>query len=314
MLVYALIKRPFILDLEHGNSVIESLTRQGFEVFLVDWLPPTPADSWRGFDAYVNHDLANAVRAVQLYQGVDQVSVLGYCLGALLAVIYAALHGQHVKTLVTIALPLDMSLRDLPAYYLIDWLDESAIEWLTTTYGNCPAWWLKNLFSAMSSMYRVGEHFGLNPESERDRYARRSPAFRRWLESEVPVAGRLVRELAIDIFKQNRLMHGRLTVGGESVDLSRITAPLLNVVASQDVLVDPKSSLPLLDLVASDDKTNLLFPTGHLGAVMSDQAHARLWPEIGAWLSQRDQRRQESSIMCLLPGPKRRGEWHFHAH
>ena len=140
----------------------------------------------------------------------------------------------------------------------------------------------------ITSAYRVGEYFGLNPESERERYARMLPAFTHWLNSEMPLAGQLVRELAIDVFKENRLIHGRLTVGGEIVDLRRITAPLLNVVASQDVLVDPKSSLPLVDLVGSDDKTNLIFPTGHLGAVVSDQAHVQLWPKIGAWLSLRD--------------------------
>jgi polyhydroxyalkanoate synthase len=161
-------------------------------VFLIDWLPPTSADSWRGFDAYVNRDLANAVRAVQIHQGVEQVSVMGYCLGALLRVIYAALHCRNIKNLVTLALPLDMSVRELPAYQPIDWLDEGAVDWLVTTYGNCPAWWLKNLFLMTTSVYRVGEYFGLNPESERDRYARRLPAFRRWLESDVPLAGQLV--------------------------------------------------------------------------------------------------------------------------
>jgi polyhydroxyalkanoate synthase subunit PhaC len=63
--VYAPIKRPFILDLYPGRSVMANLTRQGFDVYMVEWIPPAWADSWRGFDAYVNQDLANAVRAVQ---------------------------------------------------------------------------------------------------------------------------------------------------------------------------------------------------------------------------------------------------------
>ena len=125
VLVYALIKRPYVLDLDSGRSVVEDLTRQGFEVFLIDWLPPNAADSWRGFDAYVNQDLANAVHAVRVLQGVEQVTVLGYCLGALLSVIYAALHPRHVRNLVTLTLPLDTSVRELPAYQLTDWLDES---------------------------------------------------------------------------------------------------------------------------------------------------------------------------------------------
>jgi poly(3-hydroxyalkanoate) synthetase len=102
-----------------------------------------------------------------------------------------------------------------PLIYFRSGLDN----WLTTTSGNCPSWWLKNLFLMTTSAYRLGELFGLNPRRERDRDARRLPAFRRWLESDVPLAGQLVRELAINVFKQNRLMHGRLTIGGEIVDL-----------------------------------------------------------------------------------------------
>src|SRR5262245_60942913 len=74
LIVYAPIKRPFILDLQPGRSVVETLTKQGFEVYLIDWIPPTRNDSWRGFDAYVKSDLANAVQAVQSDTGVKRIS------------------------------------------------------------------------------------------------------------------------------------------------------------------------------------------------------------------------------------------------
>src|SRR5690349_22380624 len=99
LLVYALIKRPFILDLQPGRSVIEVLTKLGFDVYLIDWIPPSARDEWRGFDAYVNHDVANAARAVNIHSGSEQVTVLGYCFGALLALMYTALHPRTVKNL-----------------------------------------------------------------------------------------------------------------------------------------------------------------------------------------------------------------------
>ncbi len=296
VLVYALIKRPYVLDLESGRSVVEDLTRQGFEVFLIDWLPPNAADSWRGFDAYVNQDLANAVHAVRVFQGVEQVTVIGYCLGALLSVIYAALHPRHVRNLVTLTLPLDTSVRELPAYQLTDWLDESIVAFVTAAYGNCPAWLLQNVFAGLSASYRLGQYFGLCQESERDRYAKLSPAFRDWLASDVPLAGRLLRELVVDVFKKNLLARGQMTVGSEVVNLGHIAASLLNVVAAADVIVHPKSSLPLVDLVGSADKTNLVFPTGHTGVAVSTEAHAKLWPQIGNWLAQRDNRESRTSM------------------
>src|SRR5260370_40031763 len=118
ILVYALIKRPYILDLLPGKSVVENLLDQGFEVYLIDWIPPGANDTWRGFDAYVNGDLADAVRAVQIKEDTEQVTVLGYCFGALLSLVYTALHQRNVKNLVTLTLPLDMGVRELPVYNL----------------------------------------------------------------------------------------------------------------------------------------------------------------------------------------------------
>ena len=37
LMVYALINRPYVLDLLPGNSFIEYLTDQGFDVYLLDW-------------------------------------------------------------------------------------------------------------------------------------------------------------------------------------------------------------------------------------------------------------------------------------
>src|SRR5690242_16217792 len=107
LLVYALTKRAFILDLSPSSSVVRSLVRQGFEVYLTDWIPPADDDSWRGLDAYVNDDLFNAVRAIIKERQTNSVSIVGYCLGAVLAVIFAALHPQRVRNLVALTVPLE---------------------------------------------------------------------------------------------------------------------------------------------------------------------------------------------------------------
>src|SRR6266849_1380851 len=95
LFVYALTKRAFILDLAPGRSVVQSLAQQGFHVYLTDWIPPGSGDSSHGLDAYVNEDLVNAVRVIAAERGTSQVSIIGYCLGALLGVIYTALHPQQ---------------------------------------------------------------------------------------------------------------------------------------------------------------------------------------------------------------------------
>ncbi len=303
VLVYALIKRPFVLDLQPGKSVVEILLKQGFDVYLIDWLPPTRADAWRGFDAYVNQDLDNAIRAVQIAEDVDQVNVLGYCFGALLSLLYAALHPQKVKNLVTLTAPFEMGSHDLPIYSLIDRIDDTAFDLIAKIYGNCPAWMVNSMFTAMAPMHHAFDKYvGMYRNAEREGYAEMFELFERWMQSDVPLAGQIFREMTTDIFKGNKLAKGEFEVGGRRVDLRQITMPFLNVVATLDDVVHPNSSLPLIDHVGGADKRNLAFPTGHLGAVVGAGALKKMWPEIGGWLADRDHQTNRSRRMAESAG------------
>jgi polyhydroxyalkanoate synthase len=289
LIVYALIKRPYILDLQPDKSVVRNLLKQGFEVYLVDWLPPTKADAGLGLDGYVNEELAQAVRAVQLDQGVEQVQMLGYCFGALLSLLYTALHVENIKNLVTLTIPFDLGVRELPIYNLVDSMTAITVDLIIKVYGNCPAWMVNANFLSMAPVHHAVDKFvGLYRNAERDGYAEMFDLFERWMMSDVPLAGQTFRELVIDLFKGNALAKGELKLGGTTVDLQRVTCPLLNVVADKDDVVHPDSSIGLPKFVGSADKRNLTFPVGHLGAVVSAGAMARLWPEVGAWLAARD--------------------------
>jgi polyhydroxyalkanoate synthase len=288
VLVYALIKRPFVLDMQKGRSVIEYLTRAGFDVYLTDWLPPNATDTWRGFDAYVNGDLDKAVRFVRAITRSKQVTVLGYCFGALLSLVYTALHPENVRNLVTATTPFDMGVRELPIYNIVDQMSEEAMELVTRVHGNCPAWMVQSFFTAMAPAHHAIDKFvGMYRNAERDGYAEQFDLFERWMNSDVALAGRIFRELGGDISKRNQLARGEFEVGGRKVEVGQINCPLLNVVADYDDVVHPRSSLGLVDRVSSRDRRNLTFPTGHVGAMVSGAAHKQLWPQIGAWLGER---------------------------
>jgi polyhydroxyalkanoate synthase subunit PhaC len=282
LFVYALTKRAFILDLAPGRSVVQSLAQQGFHVYLTDWIPPTNSDSSRGLDAYVNEDLVNAVHVIAAERETNQVSIIGYCLGALLGVIYAALRPWHVRNLVALTVPLEMSAT---ATFVPAWWSTQTVELIIALYGNCPAW----IFSAFSSarlMTRMAQFRAEICGSEE-----RSKVFDRflhWIDSDVPLAGQLFREVAIEIFAQNRLVRGEFAVGGELINLRRIVCPLFNVFARFDELVPPRACEPLMQLVRSRDRQTLVFPSSHVGVAAGLDAHARLWPVVGQWLGFRD--------------------------
>jgi poly[(R)-3-hydroxyalkanoate] polymerase subunit PhaC len=288
VLVYALIKRPFVLDMQKGRSVVEYLTCAGFDVYLTDWMPPNAADTWRGFDVYVNGDLDKAVRYVRALTRSAQVTVLGYCFGALLSLVYTALHPENVRNLVTATTPFDMGVRELPVYKLVERMSEQTMDLVTRVYGNCPAWMVQSFFTAMAPAHHaIDKYVGLYRNAERDGYVEQFDLFERWMNSDVAIAGRIFREMSGDIFKRNLLARGEFEVGGRKVEVERISCPLLNVVADHDDVVHPSSSLGLVDRVGGRDRRNLTFPTGHVGAMVSAAAHKKLWPQVGAWLGER---------------------------
>ena len=76
LLVHSLFKRPYVLDLLPDRSVVQSLLRQGFSVYLTDWLPPSDSDAHCGLHDYVEHELANAVECIRRRERVCRVGLV----------------------------------------------------------------------------------------------------------------------------------------------------------------------------------------------------------------------------------------------
>jgi polyhydroxyalkanoate synthase len=282
LFVYALTKRAFILDLAPGRSVVKSLARQGFHIYLTDWIAPASGDSSRGLDAYVNEDLLNAVQVIAAERETNQVSIIGYCLGALLGVIYTALHPRQVRNLVALTVPLEMSAT---ATLVPIWLSVQTVELITTLYGNCPGW-ISSALSAARLMARMARFRAeICGDEERSEVF---DQFLHWIDSDVPMAGQLFREVAIEIFAQNRLVRGEFAVGGAPINFRRIICPLLNILGRFDELVPPRAGEPLTQLVRSRDRQTVVFPSSHVGAAVGIAAHETLWPAVGQWLAVRN--------------------------
>ena len=285
LVVYALVKRPFILDLLPGRSVIETLTRQGFDVYLTDWIPPTREDSWRGFDDYINCELHDAVRAVQELSGVKRINVLGYCFGGLLSLMWTALYPETVKNLVTLATPVDARMPDNPLFAVAARMSE-LVNPIIDTYGNCPGWLINACFKSMAPVHHaLSKYLDLYKNRSGSGYAEMFRLFERWMDSDVALTGEVFREVTEQLFQHNLLMRSEFRVGGSRVDLKKIKCPLLNVIGQYDDVVPPRSSAALGASVGSQDWGDLTYPAGHVGTAVSGGAQRKLWPQVAQWLA-----------------------------
>ena len=91
LLVFALINRPDIFDLRPGNSFVEFLLDEGYDVFLLDWGVPDDADADLGLEHYVCDEIPSALREVRHASGQEEATLLGWCIGGTLSLLHCAL-------------------------------------------------------------------------------------------------------------------------------------------------------------------------------------------------------------------------------
>src|SRR6184192_960810 len=227
-LVFALMNKPYILDLRPGNSFIEYIVKQGFDVYLLDWGDPGPEDKDLKFDNYVLDYLPRAIRKVKAVSGSDEFSMLGWCIGAILATIYAALRPDDgLKNLILLTAPLDFT--DKTAGGFVRWVNDQGFDpdKITASFGNMPGELIDYGAKALKPVENyVGNYLNLWDNLDNPKVVESWHAMNTWVNDIIPMAGAAYRQLINEFYKENRLMEGTLVIRGERVDLSRIRANL----------------------------------------------------------------------------------------
>jgi polyhydroxyalkanoate synthase len=289
LLVFALMNRPSILDLRPGNSFVEHMVARGFDVYLLDWGAPGAEDKNLKFDDYVLDYLARAVRKLKSFSGSDTFSLLGWCIGAIVTSMYAALRPDDgLANLILLTAPLDF--RDKTCGGFIRWIDDQHfdVDKLLATFGNMPGELLDYGAKALKPVENyISNYLRLWENLHDPRVVESWHAMNTWVNDLIPLAGGVYRQLIEDLYRQNRLTKGTMTLRGERVDLGNIRASVLNVVATEDHIVPPAQSQGVMDLIGSEDKTLLHIPGGHIGMMAGSAAVKRTWPQIEAWLAER---------------------------
>jgi polyhydroxyalkanoate synthase len=290
-LVFALMNRPSIIDLRPGHSFVEFMVKQGYDVFLLDWGVPGLEDKHLKFDDYVLDYLPRALRKVKALTGSDEFSLLGWCIGSIITTLYAALRpDEGLRNLLLLTAPLDFGDKD--ALTFARWTDERYfdLDKVLTAFGNMPgemidygARALKPVENYVSSYVKLFDNID-NQEAVESWHAMNT-----WVTDLVPMAGGAFRQLIDDLYRNNRLMKGEMVLRGERVDLGRIKANLLNVIATEDHITPPCQSGSIMERVASPDKAEIRIRGGHIGIMAGNGARRQTWPQIDTWLAARSE-------------------------
>ena len=287
LVVYALINKPYILDLQDDRSVVRSLLSRGLDVYLIDWGVPSDADRHLTLADYVDGYIDRSVDAVREMSGHDRVSVLGYCMGGTLSVMYAALHPEKVRNLLVMAAPIK---GDTGEGLLHIWSrpEHFDVDRVVDALGNVPAEFFNLGYNILEPVLNnAGKVARLMDIVDDEEAVRNYLRMERWVGDGIPVAGETLRQFVKDVYQRDALVGGTMRVGGRRVDLGRIDMPVLSIIGERDHLVPPSSSRPLNGLVGSDDKDMFVLDAGHIGLSVGSRAHRELWPKVADWLRAR---------------------------
>lgn len=285
LIVYALVNRPYMMDLHEDCSLIRSLLDKGLDVYLVDWGYPDGSDRFLALDDYINGYLDRCVDVVLGRHDAECLDLLGVCQGGSFSLCYAALYPGKISNLITMVTPVDFHTAD---NLLSHWMREVDVDLLVDTLGNVPGELLNWTFLTLKPFQLMGQKYvhmvdALADESR----ARHAMLMEKWIFDSPDQAGEAFREFVKTFFQDNGFVSGSARVGGRPVDLKRVTMPVLNIYATRDHLVPPDASRALRGLVGSDDYTELPFDGGHIGIYVSGRARKTVPPAIAEWLSAR---------------------------
>jgi polyhydroxyalkanoate synthase subunit PhaC len=291
LLVFALINRPDIFDLRPGNSFVEYMLKQGYDIYMLDWGRPGLEDAGYDFEDYALTFLPRAIRAMQRHTGKPEFSMCGWCIGATITAIYAAMRPDDgLKNLILLTAPLDFSNKEAGPFN--KWLNTEYfnVDELVRQYGNVPG----EIIDYGNKMLKPVENWILNYLKLWDNLDNQAVveswlAMNNWVTDNVDFPGAAYRQWIVEFFRENKLFEGRLQMEGRTVDLKNIKANLLNVIADKDHIVPNCQSITAMDRFGTRDKLLLEMKGGHIGLMVGSGASKRTWPQIDGWLARRSQ-------------------------
>ena len=288
LFIYALLNRPYCLDLMPGNSFIEFLVNEGFDVYMLDWGVPGPEDRDMSFEDYVLDYIPRAVRKVLRNARSEEVTLFGYCQGGVMAAMHASLLPEGLKNLILLATPIDCSPENSGLYG--QWFSEKNHDpdTIVNAYGNLPA---KFAYAGTAMLNPVTNYIGSNVTMwdliARDRLSDSWLAMNKWANDPIPMPGAAYKQWVRDFYQDNKLVKGEIKLRGRRVDLSNIRMPFLNLAGKKDHLVFLPQAEAVMDLISSEDREFIVLDAGHVGLLTGRGARKNLWPQVRNWLEPR---------------------------
>jgi len=307
LLLYGFVLKPYILDLVPGNSLVEHLVGEGFDVYLFDFGISSAEDSGLSLGDLVLDYIPGAIQEVLKASNATEISLFGHSQGGTLSAMYASLFpARPLKNLVLFSAPTEFAPRDPGPFGL--WtlatrnsgmLFDPAV--VPRFLGNLPTDSASEMIQLAAALQATAVSNAVRPFggaydailrkaqglATREVSMRSWLAVCKWVDDAAPFPGETFRRWVKDFYQRDQLVKGRVELRGNRVDLSNITCAVLNVSGKWDYVVPSSQTKATTALAQSTDKESVSLDAGHVGMLVGPAAAASVWPLVRKWLAPR---------------------------
>lgn len=281
LMVYALINRPYILDLRPGNSVVEHLLKNGQDVYLIDWGEPDDEDKYLDLDFYIDHYIDYCVEKTREISGAKKINLFGWCIGGSLALIYAAIHNEKINSLVTLTTPGESKNGGmLSVWSNKEYMD---VDKIIQAFGNIPGKFIRYGVIEIYADREMSKNRLFYENMNNPLFMQMYGLIEKWMNDNIDFPGKVFKQYIEHVFQNNSLFEKKLKINGKVVNLENITCPYMNMAAEVDHLVLLESTKIINDYVGSKENVFEVIPGGHLGIAFEPMSQKIGWGKLLEW-------------------------------
>jgi polyhydroxyalkanoate synthase len=308
LLVPPLAAPAWCFDLRRGCSVAEHLLARGYPTYVVDYGPIAFSDRALGIEHWVDDVIPNAIDAVVRDSGRDEIQLVGWCLGGIMALLATAARDLPVRSVAMVASPFDFTeVRLMAPIRKLAELTGGALG--TTLYrmlGGAPAPLVSLGFRAASIDRYVTKPVVMAQHLHDRDWLAQSKATDAYMRSMLAYPGRTFGQLYHQFFRVNELAGGKIDFGEGEIDLAKVGVPVLSIGGTSDVLAPVDAVHHVASLLPnSPDVRTEMAPGGHLGVLTGRSAVRSTWIFLDEFLADYDKRAPVSGSRPAPPRPAR---------
>ena len=285
LLVPPLMVRPYIYDLRPEHSMVRHLRRAGFDVYLVDFGVPEKEDADTRLDDYVLDFLPRAIEAVRARHGTRELSIVGYCMGAIFALLYvSAWDDKEVRNLVSIAAPIDFAKMGLLTH--LARAAHGQVQFLADRIGNVPGFLNSQALKMLAPVKRFTRYADLFVNLYDEEWVKGFDAMSKWSNDFIAYPQQAFKQFMSEVMVGNKLIEG-MRFGDRTADLRKVECALLAFAGREDTIATPASARAIVEATRPREHEYHEVHGGHIGVVVGGRAPAEVWTRMTDWLKPR---------------------------